>query len=91
MKSIVKLIVVFFLPFANFFSYAQYKISYVVKESSRRHTIDHLFIAGSFNSWDPADKKFEFAEDNTGTAEVLFHCLAEIMNINLHEEVLVQS
>ena len=70
MKSIVKLIVVFFLQFANFFSYAQYKISYVVKESSRRHAIDHLFIAGNFNSWDPADKKFEFAEDNTGTAEV---------------------
>ena len=70
MQFIVKLCLFCFLQVAAFFSFAQHKILFVVKQSSLLHVADDLFIAGNFNSWDPADKKFEFAQDSSGTAKV---------------------
>jgi predicted alpha/beta superfamily hydrolase len=52
------------------FSTAQYKITFLVKQPPGLHSEDHLFIAGNFNSWDPGNKKFEFANDKNGVAEL---------------------
>ncbi len=70
MELTVKLFLFCFLQVAAFFSFAQHKILFVVKQSSLLHVADDLFIAGNFNSWDPADKKFEFAPDSSGIAKV---------------------
>jgi len=70
MKHISKLFIFCFFQFLIHFSFAQYKITFLVKQPSVLHSADHLFIAGNFNSWDPGDKKFEFAEENNGIAGI---------------------
>jgi predicted alpha/beta superfamily hydrolase len=42
-----------------FFSFAQNKITFLVKRLSTLHKSEPLFIAGNFNSWDPGDKDFQ--------------------------------
>ncbi len=70
MKFIVRLFIFCLFQFPVHFSFGQYKITFFVKQLSVLHSADHLFIAGNFNSWDPGDKKFEFAEDKNGIAKI---------------------
>jgi hypothetical protein len=41
------------------FSFAQYKITFLVKQFPVLHKGDRLFVAGSFNEWNPGDTEFE--------------------------------
>jgi predicted alpha/beta superfamily hydrolase len=68
MKFISRLFVFFFFLFEISFSFAQYKIYFLVKQPSVLHSGDTIFIAGNFNSWDPADKEYELKKNSDGIA-----------------------
>jgi predicted alpha/beta superfamily hydrolase len=70
MKFIVRLFVFCFFQLPVQFSFAQYKITFLVKQLPVLHSTNHLFIAGNFNSWNPGDKSFEFAADKNGIAKI---------------------
>jgi len=70
MKFIVRLFIFCSFQFPVHFSFDQYKITFLVKQPSAFRSSDHLYIAGNFNSWDPGDKNFEFAEDKNGIAKI---------------------
>ena len=70
MKFIARLPIFCFFLFSVHFSFGQYKITFLVKQLPVLHSSEHLFIAGDFNSWDPGDKIFEFAENKDGIAEI---------------------
>jgi predicted alpha/beta superfamily hydrolase len=70
MKFVRGLFIFCFFQFWVQFSFAQYKITFIVKQPSVLHSKDTLFIAGNFNTWNPADKNFEFSEDNNGIAKI---------------------
>ncbi|HEY5408288.1 MAG TPA: alpha/beta hydrolase-fold protein [Ginsengibacter sp.] len=72
MKWLSKIQVIFLLQLFFNSSYAQYKITFLVKQPSILHSADHLFIAGNFNSWDPADKDFELIQKNSGIDSFTF-------------------
>ena len=72
MKWLSKIQVIFLLQLFFNSSYAQYKVTFRVKQPSVLHSADHLFIAGNFNSWDPADKDFELVKKNSGIDSFTF-------------------
>lgn len=45
--------------FSTRFSFAQHKVTFLVKQLPVLHKGDLLFIAGSVNEWNPGDTKFE--------------------------------
>ena len=55
----------FLLTFISSFSFAQYKVTFLVKQPSLLHSMDHIYIAGNFNSWNPADKSALLTSDKT--------------------------
>jgi predicted alpha/beta superfamily hydrolase len=70
MKFVLRILIFGFYQFSGTFSFAQYKIIFLVKELPVLHSADHLFIAGNFNNWSPADKDFEFDENKNGIAKI---------------------
>ena len=54
-------------------SFCQHKITLVVKQPSLLHSMDREFIAGSFNSWNPADNNYQLttAADGHSTITML--------------------
>lgn len=54
----------------SFNSYSQYKVTFLVKQPSLLHSMDSLYIAGSFNLWNPADNSFRLVTDKTGVANI---------------------
>jgi alpha-glucosidase len=54
------------LLFSNFIC-GQYKVKFEVKQPSAIHTVDKIFIAGSFNNWDPSLKENSFNIDQSGS------------------------
>lgn len=72
MKWLTKIPVIFLCQLSFNSSYAQYKVTFLVKQPSVLHSADRLFIAGNFNSWDPADKDFELIKKNGGIDSLTF-------------------
>ncbi|MDQ2720640.1 MAG: alpha/beta hydrolase-fold protein [Bacteroidota bacterium] len=70
MKKLAKIFRVIFLWFISASSLAQNKVTYYVKPPSLLHSADHLYIAGNFNLWNPADKNFQFQETKNGIAAI---------------------
>lgn len=70
MKRILCNIFTCALLFVSFSSFAQYKVTFHVKQPSLLHSMDHLYIAGSFNLWNPADKSYQLETDKTGIASI---------------------
>lgn len=58
--------------FVSFNAFSQYKITLVVKQPSVLHSADHLFVAGNFNNWNPADTNFELINNHDGTSSIIF-------------------
>ncbi|MEO8110266.1 MAG: alpha/beta hydrolase-fold protein [Ginsengibacter sp.] len=51
-------------------TYSQFKVTFVVKQFSIKHTGDTLFVAGNFNDWDPDNKEYALAADKDGIASI---------------------
>jgi hypothetical protein len=85
MKWLSKIQVIFLLQLFFNSSYAQYKVTFLVKQPSVLHSADHLFIAGNFNRWDPADKDFELIKKNSGLILLHFRLAMVVMNTKLQE------
>jgi len=54
------------------FSFAQYKVTFLLKQPSLLHSMDHIFVAGNFNMWSPADSNFLLKPDESGISEITF-------------------
>ncbi len=71
MKFVAQFFIICFFQFWIQLSFAQYKITFVVKQASVLHSKDSLFIAGNFNTWNPADTNFEFSANKNGIAKIV--------------------
>ena len=60
------------LLYISTISFAQYKVTFEVKQPSLLHSMDHIYIAGNFNSWNPEDKDYQLTSDNTGISKITF-------------------
>lgn len=61
----------FLLFCQNFLSYGQVKITFKTsKIPSSKEANPHLFLAGDFNGWNPADKASEMLPDGSGSYQV---------------------
>lgn len=65
MNFISKISVSLFALFLISGSFAQNKITFLVKQLSVLHSGDDLFIAGNFNSWDPAAKEYKLKKNDS--------------------------
>ncbi len=66
MKKLFKFFLVCFLMCTTAISFAQNKVTFLLKQPSLLHSMDHLYVAGNFNLWNPADKNFQFAKSKKG-------------------------
>lgn len=51
------------LFFISTISFAQYKVTFEVKQPSLLHSKDSIYIAGNFDSWNPGDKNYLLTSD----------------------------
>jgi predicted alpha/beta superfamily hydrolase len=70
MKKLKKHLFVALLLFVSAVSFAQYKVTFLVKQPSLLHSMDHLYIAGNFNVWNPGDKSSELYAGQNGILSV---------------------
>jgi predicted alpha/beta superfamily hydrolase len=56
----------------SIFSFAQYKVTFLLKQPSLLHSMDHIFIAGNFNMWSPADSGYQLTSDKSGISKITF-------------------
>jgi len=54
------------------FSFAQYKVTFLLKQPSLLHSMDHIFVAGNFNMWSPADSSYQLTSDKSGISKITF-------------------
>ena len=54
----------------SFSSLAQYKVTFEVKQPSLLHSMDNLYISGSFNLWNPGDKNYQLVTEKTGVSSI---------------------
>ncbi|MGN6601905.1 MAG: alpha/beta hydrolase-fold protein [Ginsengibacter sp.] len=45
---------------------AQYKVAFFVKQPSLLHSMDHIYLTGNFNLWNPADSSYLLKSSPTG-------------------------
>jgi predicted alpha/beta superfamily hydrolase len=70
MKKLKKHLFVALLLFVSTVSFAQYKVKFLVKQPSLLHSMDHIYIAGNFNVWNPADKNAELHPEENGILSI---------------------
>ena len=58
------------LLYISALSYGQYKVIFELKQPSLLHSMDHIYIAGNFNLWNPADKEFRLTPDKNGEEKI---------------------
>lgn len=58
-----------FLFFFSAFSFAQYNVTFVVKQPSSAHSGDTVYLAGNFNSWNPGDKNYVLTHGKNGISK----------------------
>lgn len=69
----IKLKSVFFvglLALVSSKTFAQYKVTFLVKQPSLLHSMDHLYVTGNFNLWNPADTSYLLKSDQTGVSKI---------------------
>jgi len=54
------------------FSFAQYKVTFLLKQPSLLHSMDHIFVAGNFNMWSPAHSSYQLTSDKSGISKITF-------------------
>lgn len=70
MQKLKKHLFVALLLFISTASFAQYKVTFLVKQSSLLHSMDHLFVAGNFNMWNPGDSSYQLKPDESGISKI---------------------
>jgi predicted alpha/beta superfamily hydrolase len=70
MQKLKKHLFVALLLFISTVSFAQYKVTFLVKQPSLLHSMDHLFVAGNFNMWNPADSSYQLKPDESGISKI---------------------
>jgi predicted alpha/beta superfamily hydrolase len=70
MPRLKKHLFVALLLFVSTVSFAQYKITFFAKQPSLLHSMDHIYIAGNFNVWNPGDKNLELHPEQNGILSV---------------------
>jgi len=70
MEKLKKHLFVALLLFISTVSFAQYKVTFLVKQPSLLHSMDHLFVAGNFNMWNPADSSYQLKPDESGISKI---------------------
>lgn len=70
MKKYKKHLFVALLLFVSFSSFAQYKVIFLVKQPSLLHSMDHIYIAGNFDMWNPADKSSQLHHEQSDVLSV---------------------
>lgn len=60
------------LLFISAFSFAQYKVTFLLKQPSLLHSMDHIFVAGNFNMWNPGDSSYQLKSDESGISKITF-------------------
>lgn len=70
MQKLKKHLFVALLLFISTVSFAQYKVTFLVKQPSLLHSMDHLFVAGNFNTWNPADSSYQLKPDESGISKI---------------------
>jgi len=58
------------LLFISTFSYAQYKVTFLLKQPSLLHSMDHIFVAGNFNMWNPGDSSYQLKTEANGISTI---------------------
>jgi predicted alpha/beta superfamily hydrolase len=58
------------LLFVSTFSYAQYKVTFLLKQPSLLHSMDHIFVAGNFNMWNPGDSSYQLKTEANGISTI---------------------
>jgi predicted alpha/beta superfamily hydrolase len=58
------------LLFISTVSFAQFKVTFLLKQPSLLHSMDHLFVAGNFNMWNPADSSYQLKTDANGISKI---------------------
>ncbi|MGN6539835.1 MAG: alpha/beta hydrolase [Ginsengibacter sp.] len=72
MQKQKKVLFVALLLFISTFSFAQYKVTFLLKQSSLLHSMDHIFVAGNFNMWSPGDSSYELRTETNGISTITF-------------------
>ncbi|MGN6193455.1 MAG: alpha/beta hydrolase [Ginsengibacter sp.] len=72
MQKQKKVLFVVLLLFISTFSYAQYKVTFLLKQPSLLHSMDHIFVAGNFNMWNPGDSSYQLKSDESGISKITF-------------------
>ncbi|MEO8820452.1 MAG: alpha/beta hydrolase-fold protein, partial [Ginsengibacter sp.] len=49
---------------------AQYKVTFLVKQPSLLHSMDHIYVTGNFNLWNPADTSYLLKSNQTGVSKI---------------------
>lgn len=66
MKKVKKYLLIGCLVFISTTSFAQHTVTFLVKQPSLLHSMDHLYIAGNFNVWNPSDKNSQLKAEESG-------------------------
>ena len=48
--------------------FAQYKITFLVRQPSLLHSMDHIYLTGNFNLWNPADSSYLLKSSPSGVS-----------------------
>ena len=70
MHKLKKHLFVALLLFVSTVSFAQYKVTFLVEQPSLLHSMDHMYIAGNFNVWNPSDKNSQLKVEENGTFSI---------------------
>ncbi len=65
-----KLILFFLCHLIINITYSQFKVTFVVKQSTAKHLDDTIFVAGNFNNWNPGNKEDALVEGKDGTVAI---------------------
>jgi predicted alpha/beta superfamily hydrolase len=65
-----KYLLIALLLFISTFSFAQYKVTFLLKQPSLLHSMDHLFVAGNFNMWNPGDTSYQLKSGESGISKI---------------------
>jgi len=72
MQKQKKLLFVALLLSFSTFSFAQYKVTFLLKQPSLLHSMDHIFVAGNFNMWNPGDSSYQLKTQANGISTITF-------------------
>jgi len=69
-KKQKKYLLVALLFFLSTFSFAQYHVTFVVKQPSSKHSKDSVYVTGNFNSWNPEDNGYLLTPENSNISKI---------------------